>query len=260
MRRLEGKIALVTGASSGIGRACARALAAEGMRVIAAARREERLFALRDELVAEYGPESCGALTVDLRDRKDVEQSLANIRDAGWERVEVLVNNAGLASGLDPVQEGDFEDWDRMVETNIRGLLNITRLLLPGMIERGSGHIVNIGSISGREVYPKGAVYCGTKYFVRALNRGLRLDLNGTGLRVTSVDPGMVETEFSLVRFHGDAEKAGTVYEGLTPLTGEDVADAVVWAVTRPPHVDVEEILLMPTDQASTMVVHRRKG
>ena len=259
MSRLKGKIALVTGASSGIGAACAGKLAEAGVRVIVAARREERLIAVRDEIVRRYGPESCGALQVDVRDREDVRTSLGQIADAGWGEVDILVNNAGLASGLCDFPEGDFDDWDRMIDTNIKGLLNITRMLIPGMVARGGGHIVNIGSISGREVYPRGGVYCGTKYFVRALNRGLRLDTVGQGIRVTSVDPGMVDTEFSLVRFHGDAEKARAVYEGLTPLSADDVAEAVVWALERPPHVNIEEILIMPSDQASTAVVHRTR-
>ncbi len=258
MSRLEGKIAVVTGASSGIGAACAVRLADAGARVIVAARREQRLIALRDEIVQRHGPESCGALEIDLRDRQDVRASVARIVDAGWGEVDILVNNAGLAAGLSDFPEGDFDDWDRMIDTNIKGLLNITRLLVPGMVARGGGHIVNIGSISGREVYPRGAVYCGTKYFVRALNRGLRLDTVGQGIRVTSIDPGMVDTEFSLVRFHGDADKARAVYDGMTPLAAEDVAEAVVWALDRPAHVNIEEILIMPTDQASTAVVHRK--
>ncbi len=257
MEQLAGKIALVTGASSGIGAACARALAKEGLRVIVAARRTERIEALRDELVASYGPDACGALTVDLRDREDVVASMGQIASAGWGEIELLVNNAGLAAGLAPVHEGSFDHWDRMIETNITGLLNISRLVLPGMVERGSGQVVNIGSVSGREVYPNGAVYCGTKFFVRALNKGLRLDLHGTGIRVTAIDPGMVETEFSEVRFDGDKEKAAKVYEGTRALRAEDVADTVVWVVSRPPHINVEEILLMPTDQASVWMTHR---
>ncbi len=258
MGTLEGRIALVTGASSGIGEACARSLARSGMRVILAARREARIEALRDEIVGHFGADACGALTVDLRDRQDVRDSIAKISAAGWGEIDLLVNNAGLAAGLDPFQAGDFDHWDRMVETNITGLLNVSRMVIPGMVERSFGHIVNIGSVSGREVYPNGAVYCGTKFFVRALNKGLRIDLHGTGIRVTTIDPGLVATEFSEVRFDGDKERAEKVYEGTRPLVAEDVADALNWCVTRPAHVNVEEILLMPTDQASTTMVHRR--
>ncbi|RMG43422.1 MAG: SDR family NAD(P)-dependent oxidoreductase [Acidobacteria bacterium] len=258
MGKLDGRIALVTGASSGIGRATAAALAAEGARVIAAARRRERVEALCREIWERYGIEA-GALTVDVRDRGDVADSMKKLRESGWHEIDILVNNAGLAAGLDRIQDGSFDDWDRMIDTNVKGLLNVTRHVLPGMLERGRGHIVNIGSIAGREVYDRGNVYCATKFAVRALNKAMRIDLNGRGIRVTTVDPGLVETEFSLVRFHGDAERAKATYAGMTPLRPEDVADAVVWAVTRPPHVDVEEVVLMPTDQASVFHVHRRK-
>jgi serine 3-dehydrogenase len=258
MARLDGKIALVTGASSGIGQACARALADEGARIVAAARRAERVEALRDALQQQHGPEACGALTVDVRDRADVEDAVRKLEEAGWGAVDLLINNAGLAAGLGTLQEGSFDHWDRMIDTNVKGLLNVSRLILPGMVERGSGHVVNIGSIAGHEVYPGGGVYCGTKFFVRAINKSMRLDLHETGIRVTSVDPGLVQTEFSVVRFDGDDERASKVYENTRPLAPEDVADAVVWAVTRPPHVNVEELVLMPTDQASSTRVHRR--
>lgn len=258
MAKLEGRTALVTGASSGIGRACARSLASEGARVIAAARRTDRVEALRDELDGEHGPQTCGALAVDVRDRADVEDAIRKITDAGWGEVDLLVNNAGLAAGLAPLQEGSFEHWDRMIDTNVKGLLNVSRMILPGMVARGSGHVVNIGSVAGHEIYPNGGVYCGTKFFVRAINKAMRIDLHETGIRVTSIDPGLVETEFSEVRFDGDAERAEKVYENTRPLTAEDVADAVTWAVTRPAHVNVEDMVLMPTDQASATRVHRR--
>jgi NADP-dependent 3-hydroxy acid dehydrogenase YdfG len=258
MGALAGRIALVTGATSGIGRATARALSAEGARLVVAGRRGDRLEALRDELVAAHGsPDACGALTVDIRDREDVTDAMRKLEDAGWGEISILVNAAGLASGLEPIQEGVFEKWDRMIETNLTGLLNVTRLVVPGMVARRLGHVVNIGSVAGREIYPRGNVYCATKAAVLALNKSLRVDLTGSGVRVTTIDPGMVETEFSLVRFDGDAERAASVYTGMTPLSAGDVADAIVWAVTRPPHVNVEEILLMPTDQASATVVHR---
>ena len=258
MGRLSDRTALVTGASSGIGRATALGLAAEGARVIVSARRRERLEEVSQEIVRVHGSDACGVLETDVRDREDVRQAIAQLEQAGWGEIDILVNNAGLSAGLDPLHAGLFDDWDRMVDTNVKGLLNVSRFVIPGMVARGRGHVVNIGSLAGHEVYPKGNVYCATKYAVRALNRGLRLDLQGTGIRVTSIDPGMVETEFSLVRFHGDAERAATVYDGMTPLTPDDVADAVIYAVTRPPHVNVEELLLLPTDQASATAVHRK--
>ena len=258
MSRLSGRTALVTGASSGIGRSAALALAGDGARVVAAARRRDRIEDLCREIVRRHGAEAAGALEMDVRNREDVRQAVERLTESGWGEIDILVNNAGLSAGLGPLHEGLFDDWDRMIDTNITGLLNVSRFVVPGMVARGSGHIVNIGSVAGREVYPGGNVYCATKFAVRAINKGLRLDLHGSGVRVTTVDPGMVETEFSVVRFHGDGERAGKVYAGTTPLTPDDVADAIVWAVTRPEHVNVEEILLMPTAQASTTQVHRR--
>lgn len=257
MARLAGKTALVTGASSGIGRATALALAGEGARIIAAARRGDRLGELCDEIIRRHGAEACGKLELDVRDREDVRKSVDELEGAGWGEIDILVNNAGLAAGLDPIQSGLFDDWDRMIDTNVKGLLNVSRLVLPGMIARGRGHVVNIGSVAGRETYPNGNVYCATKAAERAINKGMRLDLHGTGIRVTTVDPGMVKTDFSLVRFHGDDEKADKVYAGAAPLGPEDVADAILWAVTRPAHVNVEEILLMPTMQASATMIKR---
>lgn len=256
-QRLAGKIALVTGATSGIGRATALALAAEGAKIIAAGRRKHRLESLSQEIVGQYGADGVGILEMDVRNREDVREGLSRLESAGWGEIDILVNNAGLAAGLSPLQDGLFDDWDRMIETNISGLLSVTRMVLPGMVARGRGHVVNIGSLAGREIYPQGNVYCASKYAVHALNRAMRLDTLGQNIRVTNVEPGMVETEFSLVRFHGDAERASKVYENLTPLTPDDVADAIVWALTRPAHVNVEEILLMPTAQASSTHVHR---
>jgi NADP-dependent 3-hydroxy acid dehydrogenase YdfG len=251
MLRLDGKIALVTGASSGIGEATAAAFAAAGARVVAAARRRERLEALRARLTEAHGPAACTPLPLDVRDRAAVRSAMRALEEKGLAEIDILLNNAGLAAGLDPIQEGRDDHWDRMLDTNVRGLLNVSREVLPGMIERRRGHVVNIGSISGHEVYPRGAVYCATKHAVRAL------DLHGAGVRVTSIDPGLLETEFSLVRFDGDAERAEAVYENVTPLSAEDVADAIVYAVTRPPHVNVEELVLMPTAQAAATMVHR---
>jgi serine 3-dehydrogenase len=177
---------------------------------------------------------------------------------AEWAAIDVLVNNAGLSRGLDKIHEGKLDDWEEMIDANIKGLLYVSRAVIPGMVKRGQGHIINIGSIAGHEVYPGGNVYCATKFAVRALSKGMRIDLNGTPIRVSEVAPGMVETEFSLVRFHGDKERAGKVYQGLTPLSPDDIADAVVYCATRPPHVNVSEVIVMPTAQASTTLVFRK--
>jgi 3-hydroxy acid dehydrogenase/malonic semialdehyde reductase len=244
-------VVLVTGASSGIGRACVEAFLAQGARVIAAARRADRL----EELVA--GREQAVlAVPMDVRDREDVRAALAAL-PAEWTPIDVLVNNAGLAAGRGPIQTDDPDDWDRMLDTNVRGLLNVSGCVLPGMVERGSGHVINIGSNAGREVYPGGAVYCATKAAVERITRGMRMDVLGSGVRISQVDPGMVETEFSLVRFDGDATKADAVYAGVTPLTADDVADAIVWAATRPSHVNIDQITLMPRQQASATIVAR---
>jgi 3-hydroxy acid dehydrogenase / malonic semialdehyde reductase len=247
---------LITGATSGIGAACARAFAAAGARLILVARRAERLRTLAEELGERHGTE-CHTLTLDVREVGVVTHMLTEL-PAEWSGVEVLVNNAGLARGLEPLPEGDVRDWEEMIDTNVRGVLAVTRAVVPGMVERGRGHVVNIGSTAGHEVYPGGVVYCATKHALGAITRGLRMDLLGTGVRVSAVDPGMVETEFSVVRFHGDQERADRVYAGLTPLSPDDVADAVLWVTTRPPHVNIDEIIVKPTDQASSTQVHRR--
>lgn len=248
---------LITGASSGIGEACARAFAAAGARLVLAARRADRLQALADDLRAAHGTEA-HLLTLDVRDVGVVTRVLEDLPPA-WD-VDVLVNNAGLARGLEPLQTGDSRDWEEMIDTNLKGLLNVTRAILPGMIRRGSGHVINIGSTAGHEVYPGGTIYCATKHAVDAITRGLRMDLLGTGIRVGTVDPGMVETDFSRIRFRGDPERATAVYRGITPLTPADVADAVVYLATRPPHVNIDQIILKPTSQASATMVHRREG
>jgi 3-hydroxy acid dehydrogenase / malonic semialdehyde reductase len=252
--RIEGTV-LITGASAGIGEACARAFAAAGARLVLAARRTARLEALAAEL-AERHATAAHLLELDVRDLAGVEAALGSL-PAPWGEVDVLVNNAGLGRGLDRLPAGEPADWDEMLDTNVKGVLWVTRAVVPGMVARGRGHVVNLGSVAGHEVYPGGAVYCATKHALGAITRGLRMDLLGTGVRVSTVDPGLVETEFSLVRFHGDRERAARVYRGLTPLTPADVADAVVWAATRPPHVNVDEIILKPTDQASASLVHR---
>jgi serine 3-dehydrogenase len=256
MYSLKNKIVFITGASSGIGRSCARAFAAQGAKLILAARRAERLEELAAGLKTEHGS-AIHILKLDVRDANAVEQAMSGLPPE-WRDIEVLVNNAGLSRGLAKLHEGKLQDWEEMIDTNLKGLLYVSRAVIPGMVARGRGHVINIGSIAGHEVYPLGNVYNATKFGVRALTKGLRLDLNGTGLRVTSVDPGMTETEFSLVRFRGDGERAGKTYQGFTPLTPDDIADAVVYCATRPLHVDVAEMIVMPTDQASTTVVHRK--
>lgn len=258
MTSLQGKLALVTGASSGFGLAIARTFAANGARVIAAARREERLQALRDELTDRYGSEACTALAMDVRQRDDVRAAFAQLERAGWGDIDIVVNSAGLAAGLETIQDGVFDNWDRMIETNLTGLLNVTRFVLPQMIDRGGGQIVQIGSVAGRDAYPGGNVYSATKAAVAMLTRGMRIDLMKSGVRVSNVAPGLAETEFSLVRFAGDTERAKSPYLGIDALTANDVADAVLWVVTRPAHVNIDELVIMPTAQGSANHVHRR--
>jgi len=254
---LSGKTVFVTGASSGIGEACARAFAQAGARLLLCARREERLRELAATLREQHGTEVL-AFALDVRHRTAVEEALAALPPE-WAVPDILVNNAGLSRGLEPLHEGSHQDWEEMIDTNVKGLLWISRTLLPGMVERGSGHVINIGSIAGWEVYPNGAVYCASKHAVDALTKGMRIDLNGTGVKVSSVDPGLVDTEFSRVRFHGDQQRADATYTGMTPLSGEDIADTVLWVASRPAHVNLADILILPADQASCAVVHRRQ-
>ena len=256
MHSMKNKVIFITGASSGIGRSCARAFAEIGARLILAARRLQRLEDLAVELKRKPG-EDILLLAIDVRDQPAVERAINGLPGEGA-AIAGLVNNAGLSRGLDKLHEGKLEDWEEMIDVNIKGLLYVSRAVIPGMVKRGRGHIVNIGSIAGYEVYPGGNVYCATKFAVRALSKGLRLDLNGTNIRVSEVAPGMVETEFSVVRFRGDKERAGKVYQGLTPLSPDDIADAVVYCATRPQHVNISEMIVMPTDQASPTLVHRR--
>jgi NADP-dependent 3-hydroxy acid dehydrogenase YdfG len=253
---LAGSIVFVTGASSGIGAACARALGREGGRLLLAARRHERLVQLAGELPA-LGAPAVLTLALDVRDFDAVQQAFDRLAPE-WKSIEVLLNNAGLSRGLGKLHEGRLDDWNEMIDTNVKGLLHVDRAVVPAMVARGRGTVVHIGSIAGHEVYPGGNVYCATKHAVRALSAGLRIDLLGTGVRVVAVDPGLVETEFSVVRFRGDRERADAVYRGLVPLTADDVAEVVVFAATRPPHVNLAEILVLPTAQASTNHVHRR--
>lgn len=254
--KLSNKTILITGASSGIGRACAEACAAEGARLILLARRRERLKELESELTTRYSSPVL-LVTCDVRDKDSVEKVFSSL-ESEWTAIDVLINNAGLSRGLDKIQDGDYENWNEMIDTNVKGLLYMTRTILPGMVSRQDGIIVNISSIAGREVYPSGNVYCASKHAARAISRSMQLDLNGTGVRVCNIDPGLVETEFSLVRFRGDTERAHHVYQGYTPLAPEDVADAVMFCITRPKHVSIQDILIMPTDQASTTMVHKK--
>lgn len=248
-------IVLITGASAGIGEACAFAFAREGAKLLLAARRKDRLDEMCPRLMDE-GAADVHAFKLDVRDNDAVEKAIAKLPEA-WRPIDVLVNNAGLSRGLDKLHEGKLEDWDEMIDTNVKGLLYVTRVVVPGMVERGRGHVINLGSTATDITYPKGAVYCATKAAELAINDGLRIDVLGTPVRVTSIDPGMVETDFSLVRFHGDEERAAKVYQGLTPLTPEDVADAIVWAATRPEHVNIARVVITTIDQANSILFNR---
>jgi NADP-dependent 3-hydroxy acid dehydrogenase YdfG len=256
MLSVQNQIVLITGASSGIGAACAKVFANAGAKLILVARRLKRLQELADEVSKNLAADIY-LLQLDVRDRTAVESAISSLPPS-WSEIDILINNAGLSRGLDKLHEGDFQDWEEMIDTNIKGLLYLTRYVVPGMVKRDRGHVVNIGSIAGHQIYPGGNVYCGTKAAVRAISEGLKQDLLGTPIRVSSVDPGMVETEFSEVRFHGDSDRANKVYQGLKPLTPDDVADVIFFCVTRPSHVNINEVVLMPVDQASTILVNRR--
>ena len=256
MARLNGSIVFITGASSGIGKASAFAFAREGARLLLAARRVALLEEIKAKLL-EAGAADVHNFALDVRDRSAVESSIAAL-PAAWQAIDVLVNNAGLSRGLEKLYQGNPDDWDEMIDTNIKGLLYVTRVVVPGMVARGKGHVINLGSTAGEISYPNGAVYCGTKAAERAINDGLRQDVLGTPVRVTSVDPGMVETDFSLVRFHGDTERAAKVYQGVTPLTPDDVADAIVWSATRPAHVNIARVLMTSVDQANSLLFNRK--
>ena len=255
MLSLQDKTILITGASSGIGAACAKVFAQAGAKLLLIARRQERLEQLAAELSKDAS--SIYLLTLDVRDRSSVESALSNLPDP-WSTVDILINNAGLSRGLDKLHEGNLQDWEEMIDTNVKGLLYLTRFVVPGMVSRGRGHVVNLGSVAGHQTYPGGNVYCATKAAVRVISEGLKQDLLGTPVRVSSIDPGMVETAFSEVRFHGDAERAKRVYQGVTPLTPDDIADVIFFCVTRPPHVNISEVLLMPTDQAGAMLLNKQ--
>jgi 3-hydroxy acid dehydrogenase/malonic semialdehyde reductase len=255
MKSLKGKIVFITGASSGIGRATAFAFAQQGARLLLCARRLDLLFEMEANLM-KAGAAATMLFSLDVRDRQAIQKAFANLPH-DWSGIEVLVNNAGLSRGLAKLQEDDPDNWDEMIDTNIKGLLYVTRAVVPGMVARAAGHVINLGSVAGYITYANGAVYCASKAAERAISEGLKIDLMGTPIRVTSVDPGMVETDFSRIRFGGDEERAAKVYQNITPLQPEDIADAILWAATRPDHVNIHNILMTTIDQANSTVFHR---
>ncbi len=258
MNNLANKIVFITGASSGIGKACAEAFARQNANLILTARRIEKLNELAQKLSAETGV-NIKCMELDVRDKDKVNEVVSSLDD-DWKNIDVLINNAGLARGFGKIYEGETEDWEEMIDTNIKGLLYVTRQILPLMVAREKGHIINIGSLAGHEVYPNGNVYAATKFAVNALSKSIRLDVIDKGIKVSSVDPGLVETEFSIVRFSGDEERAKNVYSGMEPLTAEDIAEAVLFCADRPAHVNINEIILTPVAQASATLVHRKNN
>ena len=250
------KIALITGATSGIGLATARKLGSSNIDLIITGRRRDRLEELRDELTGKISGIRVLVLDFDVRSLTEVVENLGNL-DKDWRDIDILVNNAGLAVGLNHIDDGVIDDWERMIDTNIKGLLYVTRVVSPGMVERGRGHILNVGSIAGKEVYENGNVYCATKHAVDALSRSMRIDLVNHGIKVSNIAPGLVETEFSDVRFKGDLEKAKKPYAGMKPLTGEDVADVINYCINLPDHVNINDVVIMPTAQAASTIIHR---
>jgi hypothetical protein len=252
---LKGKIVFITGASSGIGAATTLAFAAQGARLLLAARRAEKLAQVAS-LALEGGSPAVHSIHLDVRSYRAVQEAVDSL-PSEWAEIDILVNNAGLSRGLDKLYAGKIEDWDEMIDTNVKGLLYVTRAVVPGMVERGAGHVIDLGSTAGYITYANGAVYCATKAAEKSISEGLKIDLMGTAVRVTSVDPGMVKTDFSRVRFRGDEERAAKIYANITPLEPEDIADAIVWAATRPAHVNIHTIVLTTIDQANSLVFHR---
>lgn len=250
---MKNKTAFITGATSGIGLATATLFAKNGLKIILCGRREDRLKKLSEELSKET---EVFTLNFDVRNKEEVFSQIQSL-PKDFSEIDILINNAGNAHGLETIDEGNTEDWDAMLDINVKGLLYVTKAILPKMLERKSGHIINIGSTAGKEVYPKGNVYCASKHAVDALNQAMRIDLNGKGIKVGAINPGMVETEFSEVRFKGDADRAGKVYQGFTPLKPEDIADVIWFAVTRPPHVNIADLTVMCLDQASSTIVNK---
>ena len=257
MESLKNKVVLITGASSGIGKACAYAFAKEGANLILTARRLERLNEIAKSLMKENNIKII-TIEIDVRDYKKVKNIFSNLSEE-WKEIDILINNAGLARGLAKLYEGEIEHWEEMIDSNIKGLLYVTRLILPAMVEKKSGHIINIGSTAGHEVYKNGNVYCATKYAVKALTQSIRLDVLDKNIKVSAVDPGMVRTEFSDVRFSGNKEKVDKVYEGVVPLSAEDVAEAVLFCANRPSHVNINEVILTCSAQASSTQIYREK-
>ncbi|MDR3610995.1 MAG: SDR family NAD(P)-dependent oxidoreductase [Ignavibacteriaceae bacterium] len=256
MGRLQNKIVFITGASSGIGKASAYAFAAEGADLILAARRIEKLNEIENELKKKFKVDVL-TIQLDVRNKKDVKKAITSL-SGKWRSIDILLNNAGLAKGMSKIYEGDTEHWDEMIDTNVKGLLYVSREIIPLMVERMQGHVINLGSIAGYEVYPNGNVYCASKFAVNGISKAMRLDLYDKNIRVTSIDPGMVETEFSEVRFSGDKEKAKKVYDGWTPLSGEDIADTILWCALRPAHINISEVIIMGTAQGSTTLLNRK--
>ncbi len=255
MESLKGRIVFITGATSGIGKSCAYAFAKEGANLIINARRINLLNEIAEDIRKKFGVK-VHKFELDVRNKEEVVRSVNSLPDE-WKNIDILINNAGLARGFNKFYEDNPQDWEEMIDTNVKGLLYVTHAILPGMIERKFGHIINIGSTAGHSAYPKGAVYCATKHAVDAITNSLRMDIIDKGILVSTIDPGLVETNFSNIRFDGDTEKAKNVYKGLTPLTGDDIADAVVFCASRPPHVNIAEIIMLAARQASAMVVHR---
>jgi len=253
---MNSKIALITGATSGIGAACARTFAQEGYNLVLVGRRAALLEQITKELQDAHQI-VIKSLVADVREKQSITGVLELLPEE-WKKVDVLINNAGLSQGLDPIDKGDTDDWDTMIDTNVKGLLYVTKVVSNWMISQGAGHIINIGSIAGKEVYPNGNVYCATKHAVDALNKGMRMDLLPYGIKVTAINPGMVETEFSIVRFKGDAQRAKSVYEGLEPLMAQDIADAIWFVASRPAHVNINDMLIMPTAQASASLISKK--
>jgi len=247
------RIALITGATSGIGEATARIFSDNGIDLIICGRREKRLQSLQEILSRKV---KVHTLTFDVRDKDNVFKRIEDL-PAEWKKIDILINNAGNAHGYDPIHEGNLDDWESMIDINVKGLLYVSKAVISGMVERRSGHVINIGSIAGKEVYPNGNVYCASKYAVDAINDGMRIDLNQYGIKVSQVSPGLVDTEFSMVRFKGDKKRSDSVYNGMKPLSGDDIADLILFIVTRPAHVNISDSIIFPTAQASSTLVNR---
>ncbi|MDF1761655.1 MAG: SDR family NAD(P)-dependent oxidoreductase [Coxiellaceae bacterium] len=255
MSLLANKIVFITGASGGIGAASAHAFAKAGAHLLLCSRRLDKVQALAEQIIAEHDVQA-HAFALDVTNAKSVQQAIAGLASP-WNNVDILVNNAGLARGMEPIQMGDPNDWDEMIDTNIKGLLYVSRAVLPGMIEQGKGHVINLGSIAGYQAYPNGTVYCATKFAVRGITEGMKMDLHGTPIRVTEIAPGMVQTDFSNVRFKGDSDRADQVYQNITPLTAEDIAQTVVFCACQPEHVNITTMGVFPVDQSSATMFHR---